>query len=104
MALTTINANSAKISPRQRSFGTSGAGAAVMSGGVTPRVRNEREEAGALDCRRQLPLVAGARSAQPARQDLAVVGDEASERAVVLVVDEADTRLAEGAGFLWSSH
>src|SRR5688572_9809313 len=48
--------------------------------------------------------MAGADTAQPARKDLPVVGDEAAERPVVLVIDEADPGLAERAGFLWSAH
>src|SRR5947207_1825401 len=43
-------------------------------------------------------------TAQPARQNLAVVGDEAAERAVILVVDKVHARFAERTGFLGSSH
>src|SRR5438094_7665320 len=91
--------------PHPRSTGagaTSGAatGFATGPGSVilalqSPDVRNKRQVAGALDCRRQLPLMPRAHAAQPARQNLSVVGDEATEGAVVFVVDEPDPRLAE---------
>src|SRR5687768_959598 len=74
------------------------------SGLVTLDVRDQREVPRALDRDRELALVTRADSAQAARQDLAVVGDEAAERAIILVVQEADARLAEGAGLLWASH
>src|SRR5688572_24666485 len=67
-------------------------------------VRNECQVARTLDRVRQLPLVARARSAQAARQDLPVVGDEAAERPIILVVDEVDPALAEGTRFLWTAH
>ena len=57
---------------------------------MTPDVRDQRQVARALDRRAQLTLMPRAHAAQAAGQDLAVVGDEAAERAVVLVVDEAD--------------
>src|SRR5262249_42956131 len=72
--------------------------------GVTPDVRDQREIAGPLDGRRQLPLMARARAAQAARQDLAGVGEEPAEGAVILVVDEAHAGLAERAGLLWAAH
>src|SRR6266542_2433343 len=71
---------------------------------MTADVRNEREVARPLDRRRQLALVPRAGSAQAARENLPLIGDESAERAVVLVIDEADPSFAERAAFLWSSH
>src|SRR5688572_12233434 len=67
-------------------------------------VRNEREVPRPLDRVGELALVARARAAQATRQDLAVVGDEASEGAIILVVDEMHARLTEGARLLWPAH
>ena len=90
---------------RRRSAGVRRRSRRSSASPACPRdVRNEREVARALDRRRQLALVTRADAAQAARQDLAVVGDEAAERAVILVVDEADARLAERAGLWWASH
>src|SRR4051812_37664603 len=74
------------------------------SGLVTANVRNDGEVARALHRRRELTLMTGADAAQPARQNLAVVGDETAKRTVILVVDESNARLAEWAGFLGSAH
>src|SRR4051812_29973004 len=76
----------------------------LLSGLVTADVRNDGEVPCALHRRRQLTLMTGADAAQPARQNLAVVGDETAKGAVILVVDEPNARLAEWAGFLGSSH
>ena len=60
-------------------------------------VRQERHLAGALDRDRDLALVAAARAADPARADLALLGDVAAKLADVLVVDLVDLALAEEA-------
>ena len=67
-------------------------------------VRNQREETRALHGARELALMPRARSAEPRGKNLAVIRDEASERAVILVVDEVHTRLAERTRFGGSSH
>src|SRR6185437_4636621 len=67
-------------------------------------VRDDRQVSRALDRGRQLTLVTRADAAQAARQNLAVVGDESAERAVVFVVDETNARLAEWTGLLWATH
>src|SRR5689334_19573014 len=48
--------------------------------------------------------MARACTTQTARQNLAMVRNESAERAVIFVVDEVHTRLAERAGLLWASH
>src|ERR1041385_7035847 len=71
------------------SCGTSGAAVGSLTGRsacVAAHVRDDREVARALDGGRELPLMSRAHAAHPARQDLAVVGDETAERAVVLVI------------------
>src|SRR5881227_3740429 len=70
----------------------------------TADVRNQRQIACALDRDRQLTLMASADAAQPARQDLAMIGNEAAEGAVILVIDEMNPRLAERTALGWSSH
>src|SRR6266511_4396122 len=49
--------------------------------------RHQRDHAGALDRRRHLALMGGAVAADPARDDLAAVGDEVLQRLRILVVD-----------------
>src|SRR5687767_12483957 len=71
---------------------------------MTADVRNDREEPRTLHGGGELALVTRAHATEPARQDLAVIRDEAAERAVILVVDEPNARLAERAGFLSSAH
>src|SRR3954463_10542265 len=71
---------------------------------MASNVRNQRKEARALDCRRQLTLMTRANSTKTRGEDLALVGDEASERAVILIVDPANAALAERAALLLSSH
>jgi hypothetical protein len=71
---------------------------------MTANVRDESEESRSLDRCRKLALVARAGSAQPRGKDLPLIGDEAAERAIVLVIDPADAALAEWAALLWSSH
>src|SRR5687767_6517834 len=82
----------------------SGAAGAVMLGCVALQIRNYCEIARALDGGRQLSLMTRTRSAQPARQNLSLVGDEPAKRPVVLVVDPAHASVAERAALLWSSH
>src|SRR5262245_20963149 len=98
------NARSARRSfPHPRSDGAGVTGSDI-SARETSRVRQEREIARALDRGAQLTLVPRAHAAQAAGQDLSVVGDEAAEGALVLVVDETDAALAEWAGLGWASH
>ena len=61
-------------------------------------VRQQRKLARALDCARDLALMAAARSRDPARADLAALGDEAAQRGNVLVVDLVDLLTAVWAG------
>ena len=61
-------------------------------------VGQQRELARALDRRGDLVLVAAAGAADPARADLAALGDEPAQRRDVLVVDLLDLVLAERAG------
>lgn len=75
-----------------------------MLRGVSLQIRNDREVTGALDRSRKLALVARAGSAEAARKNLALVGDEAAEGAVILVIDPAYASFAERAALLWSSH
>src|SRR4026208_2003552 len=72
------------------------AAGAVILGGMPLQVRDQGEIARALDCRRQLALMTGARAAQAARKNFSLIGDESAERPVGLVGDPADTSLAEG--------
>src|SRR5919107_670320 len=98
------NAASARRSfPHPRSDGA-GVAASSISALKTPRVGQQSEIASALDRGAQLTLMPRADAAQTARQDLAVIGDEPTEGTLVLVVDEADAGLAEGAGLGWASH
>src|SRR5690242_16098319 len=60
-------------------------------------VRQQREEAGALDRGRQLALVEGARAGQAGRRDLAVLADEIAQRVDILVVDRLDAGDGEAA-------
>src|SRR5258707_10446446 len=101
---TSRNAASARRSlPHPRSDG-SGAAASRMSALQAPRGRHQREEARTLDGDAQLTLMPRAHAAQAARQDLAVIGDEAAEGAFVLVIDEADAALVEGTRLRSSTH
>src|SRR6185312_2591849 len=72
---------------------------AVAVAAVAPRavlatalvdVGQQRELTGALDRARDLHLVAPARAGDPARADLALLGDELAQRGDVLVVDLLD--------------
>src|SRR5215211_6453928 len=96
-------ASAGRSFPHPRSDGA-GVAASSISALQTPGVGKQREIAGALDRGAQLTLMPRAHAAQAARQDLAVIGDEAAEGALVLVVDEAHAALAEGAGLGWASH
>src|SRR5919199_6313432 len=98
------SARSARGHPWRRGESAAPSVIGRRSGLVAADVRDERQVARLLDRRRELPLVARADAAQAARQDLAVVGDEAAERPVVLVVHEPHARLAERAGLLWAAH
>src|SRR6266508_2197000 len=60
-------------------------------------VRHQREIARALDRRRELALVMGARSSDPRRDDLAVLADEVLQQIDVLVVDPLDLLSGEAA-------
>src|SRR5713101_3674699 len=60
-------------------------------------VRQERHLTGALDRDGDLALVTAAGAADPARADLAALGDVAAKLADVLVVDLGDLGLAEEA-------
>jgi hypothetical protein len=71
---------------------------------VTADVRNKRQEAGSLDRGRQLPLVPGTHTAQPRGKNLSLIGDEATKRSVIFVIDPANAAFAEWAALLWSSH
>jgi hypothetical protein len=62
-------------------------------------VRKHGHRTGALDGVGQLALVPGATSGDPARNDLAALGDEAAEATHVFVVDEVDLVRAELANF-----
>src|SRR6478735_4278690 len=98
------NATSARRSfPHPRSDGAGVTGSDI-SARETSRVRQQREVARTLDRGAQLTLVPRAHAAQAAGQDLSVIGDEATEGALVLVVDEPHAALAEGAGLGWASH
>src|SRR5258708_4116504 len=75
-----------------------------MSALQAPGVRQQGEEARPLDGGAQLTLMPRAHAAETARQDLAVIGDEAAESTLVLVIDEADAALAEGTRLRSSTH
>jgi len=85
-------------------FRKNGEAGAAMLRGVSSQIRNQREIASALDCRRELSLMSRAGSAQSTRKNLSLIGDESSERSVILVIDPAHASFAEGTAFLWSSH
>src|ERR1700739_2659095 len=57
-------------------------------------VRQQRQLARTLDCRRDLALVPAASARDAARADLAAFADEPAQRAEVLVVDLVDLVLA----------
>src|SRR5271155_5050841 len=63
-------------------------------------VREQRHLARVLDRRGDVALVPGAVPGNPARADLATVGDVLAEQARVLVVHVADLVVAEGADLL----
>jgi len=62
-------------------------------------VRKHGHRTRALDGVGQLALVPGATPGDPARNDLAALGDEAAEATHVFVVDEVDLVRAELANF-----
>src|SRR5690349_2284637 len=96
--------------PRSIGAGVGGGVGAVDAGsviqlGLHPAdIGNDRQIAGAFDRSRQLTLMSCAHTAQTAGENLAMVRDEAAERAIILVVDEVHARLAERTGLLWPSH
>src|ERR1700743_2682750 len=69
----------------------------VSSDAVLLAVRQQGQEAGALDGDRQLALVERARARQASRRDLAVLTDEIAQRVDVLVVDLLDLGDGEAA-------
>src|SRR3954469_13587676 len=74
------------------------AAAADALGGRLGGVGQQGQLAGALDGRGDLVLVPAAGAGDPARADLAALGDELPQRGDVLVVDELDLVLAVLAG------
>src|SRR6185503_17052353 len=76
--------------------------ARALSGSMLVRVRQEREIARALDRRRQLALIRRARSRDPARDDLAGLGDVSLQRREILVVDLLDAFSRESTKLLAS--
>src|SRR5258707_12371399 len=66
-------------------------------GSVQVGVRQQREEARALDRVRQLPLVAGRRTGDTRRYDLAGLVDEVLQDLDLLVVDQLDLLGGEAA-------
>src|SRR5665213_64194 len=93
------SASTIRVHPSSRG---GAARASLISGLVPPNVRHERQVARPFDRRRQLTLMAGTDAAQPTRQDLAGVGEKATEGAIILVIDEPHAGLAEWATLLWS--
>ncbi len=77
---------------------------AAILGRVPSQIRNQREIARSLDCRGELPLMSRTGPTQSAWKNFALIGDEASERSVILVIDPAHASLAKGTALLWSSH
>src|SRR3954451_902822 len=82
-------------SPRRPSFSTSSRSTTFISVG---NVRQQRHLSRALDRDRDLPLVAPARPADPARADLALLGHVPAELVEVLPVPLVDLLLAEVTG------
>src|SRR5688572_4867181 len=66
-------------------------------------VRQQGKESGLLDRGRELSLMPGINATQPARQNLAGIGDEAGEKALVLVIDVTNARLENRGWFLSAS-
>src|ERR1700759_2020981 len=69
----------------------------VSSDAVLVAVRQQGQEAGALDGDRQLALVERARARQASRRDLAVFTNEIAQHVDVLVVDVLDLGDGEAA-------
>src|SRR3712207_4762886 len=71
-------------------------------------VGEKAEVAGALDRGGQLALLLAGNGGDPARDDLAALGDEALEQADVLIVDEGSVLAREGAALAaaekWACH
>src|SRR5207244_13040814 len=83
-----------RTSPRRPTLATSSSRMIfiVLLGGY---VRQQGHRARALDGVGELALVARAAAGDPARDDLAALGDQAAQAAHVLVVDEVDLVSAE---------
>src|SRR5207245_3095728 len=77
---------------------------APPSADVSLDVGQQRQLARPLDRGRELSLVPRAHSRQPARENLAALGQEPAERAVVLVVEHPQAGLAHGTGLGGPSH
>src|SRR5258705_6151038 len=88
-------ANAMTPTNRRHRDGPPGAG---MLRGVPLDVGNQRELARPLDGGRELALVPRAHPRQAARQNLPALGEEAAQRAVILVVEHARAGLAHGTG------
>src|SRR6266513_118861 len=84
--------------------GTPPAGKPRTLGRVPLDIRNQRQLAGPLDGGGQLPLVARAHAGQPAGKNLAALGEKASQRPVILVIEHAGAGLAHGTGLRRTSH
>src|SRR5713101_8276522 len=72
---------------------------------TAPSFRRERQEGDVprpLDGPHELPLVPGAGSRDPSREDLSALGSEPLQQSYILVVDVRDLFLTELAEFLFS--
>src|SRR5712691_156889 len=98
------HAAKATVPATRRQGRGAGAGTACTSAAVSLDVGQQRELPRPLDRGRKLALVPRAHPRQAARQDLAALGQEAPERALVLVVEHAHARLAYGTGLGRPSH
>src|SRR6185503_11099834 len=76
----------------------------ARSADETLDVRQQGELSGTLDGGAQLPLVPRAGAGQPARQNLAALGQEPGQRALVLEVHHPHAALADGTGLLRAPH
>src|SRR5690606_14276703 len=71
---------------------------------IALHVRKQRQVARTLHCRADLPLMPRAHLGHPTRQELALLGHQAAQRALILVVHVPDARLTERAVLCWTSH
>src|SRR5207244_12143182 len=74
------------------------------SAAVPLDVGEQRELARPLDRGGELALMSRAHPRQPARENLAALGEKTAERAIVLVVEHPDPGLAHGARLRGPSH